>query len=96
MPITKLHAEYAFPACHGRMQELGATLQPLVLETSCNFTGAFDFIVLVVVVTHAHLELLETGDRFVQLTGQIVARLLEIDLRAFRARYTVFVVHSGD
>src|SRR5690348_17712724 len=61
MSITKLHAEYAFPVCHSRMREFGAALQSLILETGCNFTGAFDFIVLVVVVAHAHLELLETG-----------------------------------
>src|SRR5690349_7570132 len=55
MSVTKLHAEYAVPVCHSRMGEFGAALQSLVLETGRNFTGAFDLVVLVIVVTHAHL-----------------------------------------
>src|SRR5687768_3412486 len=77
------------------MQELGTAFECLILKSSCNLSGALDFGMLVIVVSHPYFQLLEPGKGLVQLTREIVAGLLEIDPCALRTGYAVFAFQVG-
>ena len=78
------------------MQKLGTAFNPLIFKSCCNLSCSLDLIVFVIIVTHAHLQLLEASDGFVQLAREILASLFEINPRTFRAGYAIFTVETGD